>query len=186
MNGKITAEKFASTFCEAAKKYSESYHNNSAWTDVVLKHGGIIDKIVRECEMTYCREYYNIDAIGWSDAKNNKFISDCKKVGLRPELWNLEVAIEHENSKTLWLDEVCKLAYINCPLRVVIAYSPKESDDNAITDNVKTILESTNALREGQEFLLMLGDCGRDSQPDYRSYVFYYDNTSKSIKRNPA
>lgn len=181
MDEKITAEKFAKDFCDKAKDHSECYHNNSAWTNVILGHGGIINQIFGN-ELTYCREYYNIDAIGWSDISKDKIIDNCNKVDLRPELWNLEVAIEHENSKKLWLDEVCKLAYINCPLRVVIAYAKKENDDKEIKKIVKEILKTTNAIRDDQEFLLMLGDCGANSQPDYRSYVFAYDSVKKSVE----
>jgi hypothetical protein len=37
-------------------------------------------------------------------------------------LWNLEVAIEHENESGRWYDEFVKLSHISCGLKVLITY----------------------------------------------------------------
>lgn len=45
------------------------------------------------------------------------------KLKLSAHLWDLELAVEHENSKQDWTDEVIKLIHVKCPLKVVISYN---------------------------------------------------------------
>jgi hypothetical protein len=60
------------------------------------------------------KEYYRIDLTGWRQLRE-KIKADIPGGGsydFQPYLWDLEVAIEHENNDKLWMDEVIKLSHI--------------------------------------------------------------------------
>lgn len=176
MDGKITANEFAKDFCDKVKEYKSSYHNNTQWTKIVLGKGGIVNQIFQKHELEFSKEYYRIDAIGWKkddDKEDYKiFKAECEQVKLKAVMWSLEVAVEHENSDTNWLEEICKLAYINCPLRVVIGYSMNKNNNDERAETVKKKLQNKHAINAGQEYLLMLGTAGKNSEPEYKSYLF--------------
>ncbi len=67
-------------------------------------------------------------------------------------LWELDAAVEYEYNGDCWLDEVCKLAYIRCPLRVVISYGLENAEDKIKL--AKAILDKTDAFTDDdQEFV---------------------------------
>ena len=70
----------------------------------------------------FSNEYYRFDVSSWEQLKPS--IEDiCKKVKMNPHLWDLRIAFEHENNRKDWFDEVIKLLYIDCPLKVVVGYN---------------------------------------------------------------
>ncbi len=147
------AEKFFEEFVAKSKNSSlKEYSDNTKWTILTRAWITEILKNMRDdIEINY--EYYKIDIIGWSQ-HNDKL--EAKETGLVPHLWNLEFAVEHENNSKEWLDEVCKLSYIRCPLRVVIGYGNEKAEEKI--EMVKTILRETKAFTDdNQEFLIILG-----------------------------
>lgn len=147
------AENFYEKFISYANcGNSSDYSDNSIWTDLTkcwIKKS--LKVIISEIEFSH--EYYRIDTIGWIQRKTEL---DTGNTNLVPYLWDLVAAVEHENDSKEWLDEVCKLAYIRCPLRVVIGYGIEQLDDKI--DVVKEILAKTNAFTDDeQEFLIILG-----------------------------
>lgn len=160
---------------------SNIYESNTEWTKLMLgdKHkrdtpgaktnsenNGILSQVLKEIDTNTEteKEYYRIDLIGWKDNACKGTLQDhIRKSAAKSmacSLWNLEVAVEHENNGNLWLDEVCKLAYIRCPLRVVISYQ-KTQCQQATEEKIelaKYILKETNAFtNETEEFLIILG-----------------------------
>lgn len=147
------AEKFFEEFISKTKRASfDHYLKNKIWTKKTKEFiEEILSGLKKEIIINY--EYYKIDIIGWSQHKDKL---DVKETRLVPHLWNLEFAVEHENDSKEWLDEVCKLAYIRCPLRVVIGYGKEKADEKI--EIVKTILRETNAFTDDeQEFLIIIG-----------------------------
>ena len=117
-------------------------------------------------------EYFNIDLVEWEQkklaAKEYLFVpEESTSFRLEKYAWNLDIAVEHENEKQLWMDEVVKLAHIFAKLRVVIGYLPRRENQertwqlqkaylNAVADTVST-LHCCDNMDHG-DFLVILGD----------------------------
>lgn len=147
------AEVFADEFLNKANYASKQlYSRDKKWTDETVKWiEQILCDVYKKIQISH--EYYRIDTIGWTQRKNELNTGNSN---LAPHLWDLVAAVEHENNPNEWLDEVCKLAYIRCPLRVVIGYGIERFCDKIAV--VKDILAKTGALTDDeQEFLIILG-----------------------------
>ena len=158
---------------KAKMEESESqYTNSTSWTNAIKP---IIEEILTDLdkstnvgEIEVNREYYRIDYIGWKQRKKEL---STRETGLKPYLWELLFAVEHENDSRDWLDEVCKLAFIRCPLRVVIGYDTS----NAATkfEVAKDILAKTKAFTgEDQEFLIILGPSEKEYNAGEREFIY--------------
>lgn len=109
----------------------------------------------KDSETSTSKEYYRIDVTSWIQQKE-QIETECNSVEMIPHLWQLKTAVEHENKVKDWLDEVCKLAFIRCPLRIVIGYGIENADSKI--EIVKKILLETKAFTdENQEFAIILG-----------------------------
>ena len=67
-------------------------------------------------------EYFRIDTVGWV-SQYERMSEEAKELDLNAHLWDLKIAVEHENSVKDWTDEIIKLIHIKCPLKVVIGYN---------------------------------------------------------------
>ena len=147
--------------------------------------GGVIGQTIKEVfdnKIFIDREYYKIDMIGWTQHKT-EIESDCEKSNLKPYCWNLKVAVEHENDSSEWLDEVCKLSFIKCPLRVVIGYG-NENFDKKI-EIVKDILTKNDAFSDDkQEFLIILGKTKKELLGKTKKELL--GKTKKELSKNPT
>ena len=143
----------------------ERYCND--FTNYINK--GLMPKCFKKFATGYSNEYYRFDVSSWEQLKSS--VEDiCKEVKMTPYLWDLRIAFEHENSKKDWFDEVIKLLYIDCPLKVVVGYNKyktrfinnKESDKSKL-DALCLILSKLNRIKDllsKNEFLIILGNCG--------------------------
>ena len=138
-------------------------------------------------------EYYKIDVIGWKDCKSALAkLQTPDTYKLKKHFWHLGVAIEHENDQSDWTDELVKLLYINCPLRIVIGYYPEtlSSEDLVKTidyaSDIVSLANETNAfIQPEQEFMLILGK-NHDNETDLcaNSYsAFTYNVNKKSFEK---
>ena len=164
----MTANDFLKKFKEKMNKKSVGDKAVSTWNNRGNFTSFIIDQIadiVNEEHKT-SKEYYNIDLIGWSQLKQNLPAPPISKYRLKKHLWSLDVAIEHENDQSDWTDELIKLLYINCPLRVVIGYISADvfSDDSKMeailkyaSDSIRLAEGETNLIIGKQEYLLIFG-----------------------------
>ncbi len=187
----MTAEQFWTEFEELfnennnfISKARNCWKNRADFTKIIIpKLSSILEKYQYEKYAQY--EYYNIDLIGWKNRKSEQLATPpkTKDYKLKKHFWYLGVAVEHENDQTDWTDELVKLLYINCPLRVVIGYYPEELSKenlNEITRYAAILIDSANAnqalVTEKQQYLLILGK--NHSNPDnlnknsYTPYIY--------------
>ena len=150
----------------------------------------VVPKIIKNDGLEYQNEYFRIDTIGWRP-KYQKIPEDrAKHIKMKRHLWDLKIAVEHENDKSDWTDELIKLAHIRCPLKVVIGYVNCDERDEIEVQKLRyayDCLEQTNAfdLNADEEFLIVLGNGAprkNKEKPydkfDYRAYLL-----SKEEKR---
>ena len=171
----MTAREFWRSFEQNIKL--EKIQLESVWDEQASfteKITALISRVIKDAKPSnkfiVQPEYYNIDLTEWEQkklkTKEKLFVENGLK-GYRFEkyAWNFDIAVEHENDKNLWMDEVIKLAYVFCDLRVVIGYFPyiKEGKEemqqkylDAIADTIKTLKCQEN-MKHG-EFLIILGD----------------------------
>ena len=137
------------------------YKNPTDWTkyitDQIISILSSSNSVVetKDSETSTSKEYYRIDVTSWIQQKE-QIETECNSVEMIPHLWQLKTAVEHENKVKDWLDEVCKLAFIRCPLRIVIGYGIENADSKI--EIVKKILCETQAFTDdNQEFAVILG-----------------------------
>ena len=167
----------------------EYYKSSSKFTNYINKE--LMPKCFEKFATGYSNEYYRFDVSSWEQLKSS--VEDiCKEVKMTPYLWDLRIAFEHENSKKDWFDEVIKLLYIDCPLKVVVGYNKyetrfinnKESDKSKL-DALCLILSKLNRIKDllsKNEFLIILGNCGPGFEEKegteyfgYKGYKLYID-----------
>ena len=160
------------------KKLFDIYKHNAEYTAAITK---IIYGIIEKAGYTHQNEYFRIDAVGWvSHFEDMK--KEAKDAGfdIKPHLWDLKIAVEHENDKSDWSDEVMKLIHVKCPLKVVIAYSYSDERGeierkklNFLADQMKKI--SAFSTGKGKEqYLIILGNgCNHKTRvPDYKDFGY--------------
>lgn len=134
-------------------------------------------------------EYYRIDIIAYSknvdEAEQIEKAIGLDKKKFSPYLWDLKIALEHENDKKEWLDEVIKLSHINCPLRVVIGYATEDSRELRLRFASEMLQKKIGKhTPKGQEFMLILGKSGISSsevnEDTYKAYI-YEDGEFKEL-----
>lgn len=153
----------------------------------------IINSIIaRTCSPQ--NEYYRIDAVGWTSYSEDKKIKDeAERVGLNSHIWDLDIAVEHENNVRDWTDELIKLIHVRSPLKVIIAYNyydirfdanNPESDASKLTYAAKWMKKIRAFNRDdGEEYLIILGNAAgkKDHHSsynsfDYRGYLYSYES----------
>lgn len=143
------------------KRLLDIYRCDAEYTPVITK---IINGIIDAAGYTHQNEYFRIDAVGWV-SRYKEMEEDAKREGLhlKAHLWDLKVAVEHENSKSDWSDEMMKLLHIKCPLKVVISYSHSDERgdiERKKLDFVAKWMQKIAALKTGtdEEYLVILGN----------------------------
>lgn len=165
-----------------ARTYREIYKTDeTAFTELVNKH--IIHEIVAQAGYEPQHEYFRIDTIGWKDA-GYRNMQDAQRLGLNRHLWNLMIAVEHENDKADWMDEVIKLMHIKCPLKVVIGYNHCDMRETTEPEKLAFAAKWMKELavydkNANEEFLLIFGNAAAKENTaldydtfDYRGYLY--------------
>ena len=87
------------------------------------------------------------------------------------------------------MDEVIKLSYINCPLRIVIGYAPRNMQEeylSYVSKALQILNREYQSIRESQEFMIILGDSGLDGKDvsieNYTPYVYDCDCNEQCFK----
>jgi hypothetical protein len=186
---RLTAEKLFKEFCENMQEIGlGDYKSSKKLTEKVLGYNGVIANILENNGLEISKEYFRIDVSGWIN-RWTEIAERAKSLKVKPHLWDLQVAVEHENDKTDWLDELVKLAHIRCPLKIVIGYN--HCDRRNVTDGVGNdveklqfaaeVLQKTVAFdKDGKEtYCIILGNAKGVKKSsyadfDYRGYVFDY------------
>ena len=182
-NARWFFEQFTSRVTEA--KYETMYKMHEAeFTPCVTKE---INSIIRDMGLTSQNEYYRIDAIGWKGRYRELSEEKAKKLNLSRHLWDLEIAVEHENSKSDWTDELVKLTHICCPLKVIITYNhcdqrgEVEKNKLAYAAECMKKVRAFNSLPQ-EKYLIIIGNGAPQNSRnesynafDYRGYIYNYD-----------
>lgn len=172
---------------------TEVYKDSSLWTKKIMDYldgrnylyndksdyKGIPGEYLLETE----REYYRIDLIAY---KNTPEICD-NKLELNRHFWNLELAFEHENNPSDWLDEIIKLAHIKCGLKVVVGYSHDKNKEKIELCNKLLQQLLYGKPDKNDHWLIILGECGKDEYENladtYVGYRYdYYDHKEPCFK----
>ena len=122
------------------------------------------------------REYFRVDVVGWK-GRYREVEAEAGQCRVNPHLWDLMAAVEHENDPKDWTDELIKLAHINCPLRVVIGYSPcdgREGPEQRKLELAASWLGKTRAFSgDSGEYLLIFGNSAPvESGVGYREFDY--------------
>ncbi len=163
--------------------FLDLYRNNEpAYTELVNKY--IVHKIIEDAGMTTQHEHFRIDTVGWTTRyqEMQKAAQDAN-LKLSAHLWDLEIAVEHENSKQDWTDDVIKLIHIKCPLKVVISYNYCDERDTTEWEKLAFIanwMQEVKAFAKGsdEEYLLIFENCFDPKTKadydtfDYRGYPY--------------
>lgn len=193
MNAKEFYEKFISLVREEC-----TYGDNGTYWKIYRKdeptftkiiNNNVVPQIIKNEGMMVQNEYFRIDTVGWITKYDSIDKDYSKKLGLSRHLWDLKIAVEHENSKSDWTDEVIKLAHIRCPLKVVICYTHCDERGDVEKEKLEfayTCLSRTEAYdpNANEEFLIIIGNGaarhkinGTYDKFDYRGYVLSKGNT---------
>lgn len=141
------------------------YSNSTRWTNIMTNSGkkpkSLIDNALDSSGISRLasNEYYRIDNLRYSRNQKNP-ASKKSTSNINYRYWILEAAIEHENKWYDWTDELVKLAYINCPLRVVISYgNPTNNYDDCIkiANEIANDIDFKKYIGDEDEFLLVFG-----------------------------
>ena len=171
------------------KTYMDIYRNHEkAYTKLVNKR--IIHEIIENAvdeegtPLVPQHEYFRIDNIGYKHKYYKITEEERDDIGLWRHLWDLKIAVEHENSKKDWMDEVVKLIHIRCPLKVVVAYNNcdmRDDGDIKKLDFIAKWVPEVDAFDKNakEEFLIIIGNGApkHKANPnytkfDYRGYLY--------------
>ena len=166
------------------RRLFDIYLNDKDYTPVITK---IIREIIETDELTSQTEYFRIDVVGWkSYYEEMEDDAEIQNIKINPHLWDLKIAVEHENNKKDWSDELIKLIHIKCPLKVVIGYThsdEREKGERNKLDFMSKWMQRVEALKKGtdEEYLVILGNgCNSKTKKsdytdfDYRGYVYNF------------
>lgn len=175
MKAQAFFNEFQRIFQDNRQDAESKYYSNTEFTTFIT---GEINALLANAEKKKQNEYYRIDAIQWTPKAD--LIDKHEDIDLKDHLWDLEIAVEHENNSKDWMDEVVKLAHIVCPLRVVIGYMPwnKRDEDQKYLDHVSKWLKALKCKDNMQrgEFLIILGNCNTSGRKEryfgYKGYIF--------------
>ncbi len=174
------------------KRLFDIYKKDAEFTPVVIKK--IINEIIKEAGYEAQNEYFRIDAVGWkSHYEDMKKDAEEKSIAIKPHLWDLKIAVEHENSKSDWSDEVMKLIHVKCPLKVIIGYSYSDERgevERRKLDFVAEWMQKIEAFQKGtdEEYLIILGNgcnhkTGESDYSDFGYVGYLYDWSKKCFEK---
>ena len=190
----VTKEDFVATKAQlpgfpewVGKTYREIYKcKEPAYTELVNKK--LIHGIIEEAGLEAQHEYFRIDSIGYRHRYTEIDACEAEKAGLNRHFWDIKVAVEHENNKADWMDEVTKLCHIRCPLKVIIGYNYCDQRDDGDAEKLEFIAKWMPELsafdpNSEEEILIIIGNAapknksyGTYERFDYRGYLYDYEN----------
>jgi hypothetical protein len=169
------------------RRLFDIYLNDKEYTPVITK---IINDIITSAgEGIHSQnEYFRIDAVGW-ETHYEDMKADAKNRGIKinAHLWDLKIAVEHENSKKDWSDELIKLIHIKCPLKVIIGYSHSDERgeiERSKLDFLSKWIQNVDAMKKGtdEQYLIILGNgcnhkTGLSDYTDfgYKGYIYNFE-----------
>lgn len=195
ITAKIFFEEFQNKLCASDARYEkipyyQAYLNCDNYTDLINHY--IVPDILKAYGMSVSHEYYRIDVCGWHEEHDNVLKNEFKKTNMIWHSWKLDM-FEHENFFRNWNDELNKLLFINCPLKVVVGYNDVDKrydeimGDSHKLDLISKVISSLKVEVTG-EFMVILGNRGKglDLSQGIKNYFGYkaylYDSNLKNFK----
>ena len=109
----MTAQEFYRAFQDSLSvDFMKEYTSGRRWTETITR---IMEQIICNAGYRFAKEFYRIDYIGWME-KKNQVENEANDLDMTPCLWDLKIAVEHENDQADWTYELVKLVHISCPL----------------------------------------------------------------------
>ena len=203
MDAKEFYTEFINQTNEHKDEYIDIYRNHEPkYTELMNK--SIIPGIIKNVYVTpepekyeklvAQNEYFRIDCTGYQHRYYEIDEAEAKSVGLNRHFWDLKIAVEHENDKKDWMDEVIKLTHIRCPLKVIIGYNHCDQRDEGDIAKLQFIAKWMQRVsvfdnNSNEEILIIIGNGAPSSKKnppyesfDYRGYLFdYQDRQFKRI-----
>lgn len=171
--------------------YDKVYIRSKRYTKLINKE--IVPAILRAHNMSVSYEYYRTDVSGWSQKPDNTLEKEFLKFDMKWHSWKLNFVFEHENNYRDWNDEIIKLLYLNCPLRVVVGYNDADKRNDILfgdchkLDIISKVIANLN-IEIKDEFLIIIGNRGKgfdishgiENFFGYKAYL--YDSNLKSFQ----
>ncbi len=172
-----------------------AYREAGNWTKIITKNQNGLSLIDLALMKTFpnaklANEYYHIDNCIYENINEG-----CKKINnMNYHQWRLIAAVEHENAWNDWSDELVKLTYIQCPLRVIISYGNIDYDEGNYVEalhhanQVAQVIHLENYIHENQEFALIFGPRLADLKNNskivdlYKAYIWNGNEFEKYMK----
>lgn len=143
MSWMISPQQFAGIFDEVVSKRAGEIQDNwfkaREYTQLLLNHSdGVLNQVRERLGlMDWGAEFLRLDAA-------------YSTIPAEGESHRLALVVEHENAFRTAGWEVRKLAYIACPLRVLITYPPSLSHDEALLADYCRLIEAIGVFASGQ------------------------------------
>lgn len=126
-------------------QFLSAYREDTTWTNDVLKLLSDIGSENGYVDSKSCAKEYMLIDMGYFD-----FNAYCD--------WDFDVAIEHENDGTKWLEEFIKLIHVNCGLKVIITYGQEsETKGFILTEKAKEIYNKRVYKNPHDNWLFIFG-----------------------------
>lgn len=188
MNNKIlNAREFYNTFIRNVEENSNKLlccRGDRAFTTAMFS---ILENMLGKMGIKCCKEYYNIDLMGYHSINNDKIREDLNRINMNYFCWNPEIVIEHENDSGDWYDEFIKLLYIRCPLKVIICYNDnRKLDEEKIEMAIrlaKCCGDFYSCCVKEEEILIVIGNTSKQyyeiGDLEYAGYIPMNDRIVK-------
>jgi hypothetical protein len=174
----VAAEEFWFTFASELRRALEGtpdwrsrWDSNEAWTpfikNVLTEVGRSLGFLER---LSIAHEFYRLDVGYFSKGT----LPDSGK--FRDwDVWNLEVAIEHENNSESWHEEWIKLIHFNCGLKVLVTYIDRTRNAEPIETKlkrVKQIYDQAKYRQRPDSWCLIFGPTWNSGLCSFIAYEF--------------
>lgn len=115
-----------------------SYTGDGTWTPIIREvTESTIKSIINKESGGYNREYYKVDSLFWEYTERydryipiNSHMTVTKSdiIWLNNYKWKVTYAIEYENNKNTWTDELVKLSHLRAGMKIIISYSQSKCE----------------------------------------------------------
>lgn len=171
MTTTVTPETFWNAFEGALKSettalgnWTRQYESDPLWTGTMMQVLRNAGRQLSFADRMIYNEYFRLD-MTWFNYPDSDFAA---------HLWNLEVAIEHENHSEKWYDEWVKLSHICCGLKVLITYHDYYRG-KVIEEKMKLPLEMYRRQRykpPSDSWLIIFGPTCQTPRAPWVGYTF--------------
>lgn len=163
------ADEWRASLATEREKLHAAFKENKPWSDYTLNYEGFFHRVCRRLSgeeelLTYSKEIYSIDAM-FVGGKDLYRTGHCYPA-------ELHVILEHENGPNVE-EEMWKLLFWRCPLKVLVMYDWPESD-----------VSGANLSNWATEKFAKLAEMHRDAvaffpEPDFVRYLFIVGQVTK-------